>query len=289
MKPAKRSLFPIVNTALLLGLVAATVYPFLYMAAISLSDPLPVLKGQVWLLPKGWNFEAYSIVLGDQRIGRAYLNTVLYVALGTCLSLIVTSAGAYALSRKDLAGHRVMMAMIIFTMFFGGGMIPTFLTVRSLGLVDTIWAMVVPGIVSTWNLIVMRTFFSGIPKELEESGKVDGLNDITLFIRIVIPLSKAVFATVGLFYAVHIWNNFYTPLLYLRDQNLFPLQVIVRDIVLAGQVNNSDATSVGGDALVIEDSLKFATILITTLPILLVYPFLQKHFVKGALVGAVKG
>lgn len=289
MKIGRFSWFSVVTMVLLLGIVVATVYPFVYMAAISLSDPLHVLKGEVWLLPKGLTFNAYHIVLGDDRIGRAYINTIIYVIIGTICSLIVTSTGAYALSRKDLLGQRTIMAMIIFTMFFSGGMIPTFLTVKSMGLMDTMWAMVVPGIVTTWNLIVMRTFFSGIPKELEESGKMDGLNDIMLFFRIIIPLSKPVFATVGLFYAVHIWNNFYTPLLYLRDQNLYPLQIIVRDIVMAGQVNNSQASSAGGDSLVIEDSIKFATILVTTLPILIVYPFLQKYFVKGAMVGAVKG
>lgn len=289
MKIGRFSWFSVVTMVLLLGIVVATVYPFVYMAAISLSDPLHVLKGEVWLLPKGLTFNAYHIVLGDDRIGRAYINTIIYVIIGTICSLIVTSTGAYALSRKDLLGQRTIMAMIIFTMFFSGGMIPTFLTVKSMGLMDTMWAMVVPGIVTTWNLIVMRTFFSGIPKELEESGKMDGLNDTMLFFRIIIPLSKPVFATVGLFYAVHIWNNFYTPLLYLRDQNLYPLQIIVRDIVMAGQVNNSQASSAGGDSLVIEDSIKFATILVTTLPILIVYPFLQKYFVKGAMVGAVKG
>jgi putative aldouronate transport system permease protein len=200
----------------------------------------------------------------------------------------VTSLGAYALSKKDMMFHKTFTYIIVFTMFFGGGMIPTFLVVKSIGLIDTIWGMVLPTAISTWNLIIMRTFFFNIPHELEESGKIDGLNDIGIFFHIVIPLTKAVFATIGLFYAVGIWNNFYSALLYLRSENLFPLQVVLRNIVLLGQVKSVNVTSVGGDNLVVGDSLKFAVIMVSTLPILVVYPFLQKYFVKGAMIGSVK-
>ncbi|KHF35674.1 L-arabinose transport system permease protein AraQ [Paenibacillus sp. P1XP2] len=209
--------------------------------------------------------------------------------LGTAIAMLVTSMGAYALSRKDMTFHKGFTVLIVFTMFFGGGMIPTFLVVRSLGLVDTIWGMVLPGAVSTWNLILMRTFFSGIPKELEESGRMDGLNDIGIFFRIIVPLSKPVFATISLFYAVGIWNNFLYPLLYLRSQELFPLQVLLRNLVLAGSVSSGQVTQIGGDNLVVEDSLKYATIMVSTLPILILYPFVQKYFVKGSMIGAVKG
>lgn len=270
-------------------MVAATLYPFVYMAAVSLSKDIYVIKNEVYLWPKGLNFRMYGFVFKDPNIWIAYRNTILYTVLGTAVSLAVTSTGAYALSRKDMMYHRGLTFLIIFTMFFSGGMIPTFLVVKSLGLVNTIWAMVLPGAVSTWNLILMRTFFSGIPKELEESGRIDGLTDIGLFIRIVLPLSKASIATIGLFYAVGIWNNFYFPLLYLRSHELFPLQVLLRNLILAGTVTSGEVTQIGGDSLIVEDSLKFATIMVSTLPILLVYPFIQKYFVKGAMVGAVKG
>ncbi|KPV59693.1 sugar ABC transporter permease [Paenibacillus sp. A3] len=283
------SWFDAVNIVLLLGVAAATLYPFVYMAAVSLSKDIYVMKNEVFLWPKGFNLNMYEVVFRDKQIWSAYGNTILYVTLGTAVSLVVTSMGAYALSRKDMVFQRGFTLMIVFTMFFSGGMIPTFLVVRELGLVDTIWAMVLPGAVNTWNLIIMRTFFSGMPKELEESGRMDGLTDIGVFVRIVLPLSKAVFATIGLFYAVALWNNFYLPLLYLRQPDLFPLQVLLRNLILAGAVNSGEVTSIGGDNLIVEDSLKFATIMVSTVPILLIYPFIQKYFVKGVMIGAVKG
>lgn len=283
------SLFSIVNVILLLGVVVVTLYPFVYMLAVSLSEDIYVMKGEVGIWPKGLNLRMYELVFNDPKIWKAYWNTIVYVVVGTAVAMAVTSMGAYALSRKDMGFQKGFTMLIVFTMFFSGGMIPTFLVVRNLGMIDTIWGMVLPGAVSTWNLILMRTFFSGVPKELEDSGKVDGLNDIGIFFRIVIPLSKAVFATIALFYAVAMWNNFMFPLLYLRDPEMFPLQVLLRNLVLAGNVASGDVTSIGGDNLIVEDSLKFATIMVSTLPILLVYPFIQKYFVKGAMIGAVKG
>lgn len=283
------SVFTVVNTLIMLLVAAVMLYPFVYMLAVSLSEDVYVMKGEVTLWPKGWNFRMYELVLGDPKIWTSYRNTILYTVLGTAIAMLVTSMGAYALSRKDMTFHKGFTVLIVFTMFFGGGMIPTFLVVRSLGLVDTVWGMVLPGAVSTWNLILMRTFFSGIPKELEESGRMDGLNDIGIFFRIIVPLSKPVFATISLFYAVGIWNNFLYPLLYLRSQELFPLQVLLRNLVLAGSVSSGQVTQIGGDNLVVEDSLKYATIMVSTLPILILYPFVQKYFVKGSMIGAVKG
>ncbi len=272
---------------ILLGVVVVTAYPFLYMIAVSLSGDIYVMKGDVTIWPKGFNIDMYEIVLKDPRIGTAYINTIIYVSAGTVLSLLFTSTGGYALSRKDMLYHKQFTLLIVFTMFFNGGMIPTFLVVKELGMIDTIGGMVLPTVISTWNLILMRTFFMGIPKELEEAGRMDGLNDIGIFIRIILPLSKASMATIGLFYAVAIWNNFTNALLYLRDPALFPLQVVLRNIVLMGQVNSGEVASV--DNLVVGESLKFATIIVSTLPILLLYPFLQKYFVKGVMIGSVKG
>jgi len=278
-----------VSTFILLVVVVVTLYPFLHMLAVSLSSDVHVMKNTVSFWPKGFNLNMYKLVLGDSQIWVAYKNTLIYTVLGTLISLVVTSTGAYALSRSDMALRKSFTLLIVVTMFFSGGMIPTFLVVRSLDMVDTVWGMVLPGAVSTWNLILMRTFFSGIPKELEESGRIDGLNDIGIFIRIIVPLSKASFATIALFYAVGMWNNFIYPLLYLRSPDLFPLQVLLRNLVLAGSASSGDVTSIGGDNMVIEESLKYATIMVSTLPILIVYPFVQKYFVKGAMIGAVKG
>ncbi|MBP2111303.1 carbohydrate ABC transporter permease [Paenibacillus silagei] len=289
MRSPRISLFNIVSTFFLLIVVVITLYPFLHMLAVSLSSDINVIKNTVSFWPKGFNVKMYELVLGDPKIWTAYKNTLIYTVLGTLISLVVTSTGAYALSRRDMALRKTFTMLIVVTMFFSGGMIPTFLVVRSLNMVDTVWGMVLPGAVSTWNLILMRTFFSGIPKELEESGRIDGLNDIGIFMRIIIPLSKASFATIALFYAVGMWNNFIYPLLYLRTPDLFPLQVLLRNLVLAGSASSGDVTGIGGDNQVVEESLKYATIMVSTLPILTVYPFVQKYFVKGAMIGAVKG
>ncbi|KIL40401.1 sugar ABC transporter permease [Gordoniibacillus kamchatkensis] len=272
----------------LLAVTAATVYPFLYMISVSLSGDVYVIKNEISLLPKGVNFRAYEVVLQDARIWTSYRNTILYVGIGAPLSLLVTAAGAYSLSKKEMAFNKTFTLMIVFTMFFNGGMIPTFLVVKSLGLVDSFWSMIVPSAISTWNLIIMRTFFLGLPKELEESGKLDGLTEIGIFARIVLPLSTASLATIGLFYAVGIWNNFYSALLYLRNDQLYPLQVVLRNIVMASQMVLNGGSNVG-DNQVLDEPLKYATIIVSTVPMLLVYPFLQKYFVKGALIGSVKG
>ncbi|MBW5447726.1 ABC transporter permease subunit [Cohnella sp. CFH 77786] len=264
-------------------------FPFVHMAAVSVSSAEYVVGNQVGLWPKGINFDAYTAVFQDRRILVGYQNTLVYVALGTTLSLIFTTMGAYSLSRRNLVFGRTFMLMIVFTMLFTGGLIPTYLVVRSYGLLDTIWAMVLPGLVSSWYLIIMRTFFQGIPRELEESGTIDGLSDLGILLRIVLPLSKPVILTISLFYAVQIWGNFFYALIFIRDAGLMPLQVIIRNIVMIGQYSDTTVSSAIGDKNVILESLKYAVILVGTLPIMLVYPFIQKHFVKGAMMGSVKG
>lgn len=288
MKP-KFGSFDAILYLILFFVVVSALYPFIYMIAVSLSGTVPVLKGQVWLWPIQFNLDTYAAVFDNPAIGRAYLNTIFYTMLGTGISLLVSAAGAYALSKPHMVFRKGFMVMIVITLFFSGGMIPTFLVVKSYHLMDTIWAMVIPTAVSSWNLIVMRTFFQGMPQEVEESGKLDGLTDIGIFFRLVLPLSKAILATIGLFYGVAIWNNFFSALLYIRDADLLPLQVIVRNMVLQGQSAANGAGSIGGDSLIVDEALKYATIIITTVPILLVYPFLQKYFAKGALIGSVKG
>lgn len=280
--------FDYVNGAILLGVVVACLYPFLYMLGVSFSGSGPIAQGEVWLLPKEFNTDMYRYVFRDGRIMTGYKNTLIYVTLGTTVAMIVTTFGAYALSKKTMVLHKTFMILIVITMFFSGGMIPTFLVVKSLGLLDSIWGMVLPGAVATWNLIIMRTFFMGLPNELEESGKIDGLSEIGILFRIVLPLSKPVLATIGLFYAVGIWNGFMGALMYLRDHDLYPLQLILRNIVIGGELTSAQGP-IGGEYTINENALKYAAIMVSTLPVLLIYPFIQKYFAKGALIGSVKG
>ncbi|WP_168121487.1 carbohydrate ABC transporter permease [Paenibacillus sp. HB172176] len=282
--------FDFMNVAVMIGLMAATVYPFWYMISVSLSGELAIMQGKVSFWPVNLTTGWYETVFHDPRIGTGYRNTVIYTVLGTIISLIVTSSGAFALSQRKLVHRRAFMMAIVFTILFSGGMIPSFLVVKELGLLNTVWAMVLPGSVSAFNLLVFRTFFEELPEELFDAGRIDGLQDIGLFFRIVVPLSKPVYAAIGLFAAVGLWNNFYSGILYLRNPELFPLTMILRDLIIAGQLDSEMAaqSSAGGD-LVTTDALKFATIIVSTLPILMLYPFLQKYFVKGVMLGSVKG
>lgn len=283
----KKTWFDYFNVFFMICLCISMIYPFIYMAAISLSADVFVLQGKVHLWPKGFTTKTYEQVFADERILRSYWNTIVYVVIGTTISLITTSMGAYALSRKNMIWKKQLSFFIVFTMLFNGGMIPTYLVVKGLGLLDTMWAMILPYAISAYNFFVMRTFFNNIPDELEDAGKIDGLNDWGVFWRIAMPLSKPVLATIGLFYAVYIWNNFMGALLYLRDSDLWPLQMILRNIVFQNGFEQDNVT--GADTVALAESIKYATILVSTIPILCVYPFIQKYFVKGAMLGSVKG
>ena len=287
-------IFDAINVFLLCVLVVLTLYPFYYVVVASLSHPVQLFRSsQLLLYPRGFSLDSYRIVLTNNWIWLGYRNTLLYVALGGSLSLFLTLIGGYALSKKYLPGRVFFLTMITFTMFFGGGMIPTWVVVNGLGLTDTIWAMILPGAVGTFNLIIMKTFLQSLPEELEESAHLDGANYWTILWFIVAPLSKPALAVVGLFYVVAIWNSFMPALLYLRDRNLLPLQIILREILLLG---SSDAMNLGfadtggnEDFLAYSETVKHASIIVTTVPILLVYPFLQRYFVKGVMIGAIKG
>lgn len=268
--------------------VIMTVYPFVYMISVSLSDSLSVMKNEVYLYPKGLNFRMYEFVLKDPKIFMAYKNTFIYVTLGTAISLALTSTSAYALSKsKRLLFAKQFNIMIIIAMFFNGGMIPSFLVVSSLGMIDKVWGMVLPLAVSSYNLIIMRSFFTNFPSEIEDSGYIDGLNDFGVFCHLVLPTSKAVLASIGLFYAVALWNNFFLPYVYMTSPDKYPLQVVLRNIVLKG-VTDEGITPVQDEGIV-EDSLKYATIIVSVIPIIAVYPFIQRYFVKGVMIGSVKG
>jgi len=286
----KLSIFTLMKFIFLATIVFVTLYPFIYMIAVSFSDNMYILSHEVSFYPKGFNTRMYELVLRDPRILVSYKNTIIYVVIGTAISLSTTCMGAYALSkRKRLLFHKFFTFMIVFTMFFGGGLIPTFLTVYYLGLYNTLWAVVLPSAISAWNLILMRSFFQNFPSEIEESGYIDGLNDLGVFWRLVLPLSKAALSTIGLFYAVGLWNSFMDTYIYLKDSSRFPLQVILRDIILAGINFDQEVAGTSGDAVVIEEPLKFATIIVSVIPIIAVYPFLQRYFVKGIMIGSLKG
>lgn len=277
------------NVLLMLLLSAITLYPFLYVLFASLSDPALLIKQRGLLLyPHGFNLSSYKAVLSNPMIGTGYLNTIGYVVLGTALNMIMTVFAAYGLSRKNVMWRNPIMIMIGFTMFFSGGLVPNYLLVQSLGMLDTRWALIVPGAVSAWNMIVMRTAFQAIPESLEESARMDGANDGTILFRIVIPLSLPVMAVMILFYGVGHWNAWFAANLYLRDRGLFPLQLILREILIQSETDNMTVGTSFGDQQQISETIKYATIMIATVPILFLYPFLQKFFVKGVMIGAIK-
>ncbi len=282
--------FDVFNVIFMLLFLLVTLYPFWYVVIVSLSDGKAVLSGQVSLWPVNITLDTYRVVLRDSSIITGFKNTVIYTSLGTFINLVCTSLCAYPLSRPDLLGKKQVMGMIVFTMFFSGGMIPAYLVMNQMQLIDTIWAMVLPGAISTYNMIVMRTFFMGIPESLHESACLDGANDWQVLVRIVLPLSMPIMATMLLFYAVGHWNSYMNALLYLNSKSLFPLQSILRNMVVDGQLSEAQTQVGGGSSFtVIETTMKYATIVVSTLPILLIYPFVQKYFVKGVMIGSIKG
>lgn len=287
----KITVWGIIRTLILLLVIVSILYPFLYMISVSLSSNYHVVKNDISFYPKEIQFDVYRIVLKDERIFTAYKNTIIYTLAGTALSLLLTTLAAYALSKKNrLPFYGFINTAMIATMFFSGGMIPSYLTVVNLlGIYDNIWAVIVPSCIGTSNVIIMRTFFSQFPAEIEESGRIDGLNDIGCLWYLVLPTSSAILATMGLFYAVGQWNAFFTPLIYLKTQSKFPLQIILRQIVMRGQMEDNAILFSDGGKIIPEDSVKYATIVVAVAPIIAVYPWLQKYFVKGVMIGSLKG
>ena len=279
-----RRVFLILNTILLLLISFAMLYPVLYVIAASFSEETAILRGEVFILPVQAHVKAYQKVFVYPLLWQSYGNTLFYTFLGTTINLVLTVFGAWALSQKKLVGRRFLTLMCTFTMFFGGGMIPTFLVVKGLGMLNTIWAMVLPGAVSTYNMILMRTFFRQIPESLVEAAELDGCRDFGILFRIVLPLSLASLMTIGMFYAVAHWNSYFSAVLYLSKRELFPLQIILRQVVLLNEiVENSTSTE-----NVMAEGIKYATIVVAMLPMLCIYPFVQRYFVKGVMIGSVK-
>ncbi|MCU6709951.1 carbohydrate ABC transporter permease [Paenibacillus sp. J5C_2022] len=282
--------FDAVNLTLL-GLVSAVVlYPLLFVLSASFSNPAALFEGKVWLFPVGFNVQSYTRVLQDPNIVTGYLNTLLYTTVGTTLNIALTICAAYPLSRKDFDGRNTLMMLFTFTMFFSGGLIPTYLLIKNLGMINTIWAIILPNAVSMWNIIIMRTFFQTIPSELHESAQIDGSSNIRTLLRIVLPLSMPVIAVMILFYGVSHWNAFFNALIYLSDHSKFPLQLIIRQILLQNQMGEMvEATESSVDQILIAEGIKYAVIVVSSLPVLVLYPFLQRYFVKGVMIGAIKG
>ncbi len=285
-------LFSIINYAVLLLLLAAVVYPLIYVLSASISSPSAVISGEMWLWPVDITLNGYRAVFENPRIITGFQNSLFYTVVGTLVSVILTILAAYPLSRKDLAGRNVIMFLFLFTMLFTGGIIPTYLTVRETGLLDTRLALIIPTALSVWNMIITRTFFEiSIPDELLEASQLDGGSDFRFVWDIVLPLSGPIIAVNALFYAVGQWNTYFNALIYLTDQSLFPLQLVLREILIQNQVNfdqMSDITEMI-QRQELRDLLKYSLIVVASLPVLIIYPFVQKHFVRGVMIGSLKG
>lgn len=282
--------FDCLNYLLLTLLMLVTLYPLLYVLFASLSESsiLAANSGLLWK-PLGFSTAAYTAVFQNKSVWSGYGNTLFLVIVGTSLNLLFTSLGAFVLSRKSFLLKKPITLLIIFTMFFSGGLIPSYLLVKSLGLLNSLWACILPGMISTWNFMIMRTYFESIPDSLEESAKLDGANDIIILFRIILPLSGPIIAVMILFYGVSQWNQWFSAMLYLQDHAKFPLQLILREILLSNNTDSMIGTAVDVDKQQIGETIQYATVIVATLPILCVYPFLQKYFVKGVMIGAVKG
>lgn len=286
-------IFDGVNLAVMLILLVIFVWPLWFVLIASISDPNEVWLGNVLLLPKKITLDSYEALMNYSQIWVGYKNTIFYTVVGTVINVIATICAAYPLSRKDFVPRKFILVMLMITMYFGGGLIPTYLVVSKLGLLNTRWAMILPGLVSVYNIIVMRTYFmSSIPASLQEAATLDGANSFQYLVRIVLPLSKPIIAVIALYYAVGHWNDFYTALIYLYDNELMPLQSFLRDMLMSTKmtVNNIsglDAATVARKAQLAQ-TLKYSVIIVSTVPVLCIYPFIQKYFVKGVMIGSVK-
>ncbi|WII38311.1 carbohydrate ABC transporter permease [Paenibacillus thiaminolyticus] len=285
-------IFDVVNYVLLTLVMLIVLYPLLFVLSASVSNPETVLRGEMWLIPKQINFDAYAKIFQNKDILLGYANTILYTLLGTAINLIMTICAAYPLARKDFLGRGLITGMIVFTMFFGGGLIPTYLLIKNLNMLDTLWVMVIPNAVAVWNIIIMRTFFQqSIPGEIQEAAMIDGCSHMQTLLRIVLPLSMPIIAVMVLFYAVGHWNSYFNALIYLSSKDKFPLQLILREILI--QSDSGDMIKLTSESAVkmkmSVEGLKYAVLVVANLPMLVLYPFLQRYFVKGIMIGALKG
>lgn len=288
-------IFDIINYVLMTIMLLIVAYPLYFIVIASFSDFKYVNNGEVWLFAKGFTIEGYIKLFEYHKIWIGYRNTILYTLVGTSLNVILTLLSGYALSRKDLYGRTIFMYVVTITMLFNGGLIPTYLVIKRLNLIDSFWVMILPSAVSAWNIIVTKTFFqTTIPSELLESAQIDGCSNTRFFIYIALPISTAIIAVITLFYAVSHWNAFFNAFIYLRNNSLFPLQLILREILLENQAAEmmnlvSSDIMMEEDTQSLSDLIKYGIIIVSSLPVMILYPFLQKYFVKGIMIGALKG
>lgn len=283
-------IFDVFNHILLALVSLACIVPVLHTLFCSLSDPVLLARHSgIMLWPQGFSLKGYELVAGNRSILSGYLNTILYVVVGTALSILLTSMGAFVCSRRQFRLRRPMMLMIVFTMYFSGGLIPLYLVVKGLGLLDTRMAMILPSAISAWNLILLNTAFSEVPVSLEESAKIDGANDFTVLFRIFIPVSRASIAVMLLLYAVGQWNSWFNAMIFLRSRDLYPLQLILKEILVQNDTSVMSTIANQSEMDIYRPLVKYCTVIVSIVPIIIVYPFVQKHFVKGMMIGAVKG
>ncbi|MBO2944883.1 carbohydrate ABC transporter permease [Paenibacillus sp. F411] len=291
MSRGDRFFFAAIDVFLLVALLVV-LYPIIYIISSSISSTTAVISGKVWLWPVDFSLEGYKAIFKNNQIMTGYGNTIFYTAAGTIINVGMTILAAYPLSRKEFRGRNLMMLLFVFTMLFQAGLIPTYLTVKDYGLIDTRWAMLLPSAISVFNIIIARTYYqSTISDELYEAAQLDGCNHLRFMYHIVLPLSKAITAVLVLFYAVHHWNSFFDALIYLSDRNLFPLQIILRDILVSNSIDPSMITDpeLMAQREGLADLLKYSLIIVASLPVWIAYPFVQKYFVKGVMIGSVKG
>ncbi|MEU7841285.1 carbohydrate ABC transporter permease [Micromonospora sp. NPDC049114] len=281
--------FQACNAVVLTIVVVVTLFPFVNVVARSLSDEQYIIAGKVNLVPRGFNLDTYRLVLNDSLFWTNYRNTVFYTVVATVISIVLTTCYAYVLSKKHLRGRTALIGIAVFTMFFTGGLIPNYVLVTSLGMKNTVWAIAVPNAINVFNLLVMKAFFESLPTDLEEAAAVDGLNTYGILLRIVLPLSKAIVATMVLFYAVAFWNSWFAAFLYMDQQELWPVTVYLRNLIAGATGAENVGVIAEADEVQADATLKAVTIVLTTLPILAVYPFVQRYFVRGVMLGAVKG
>jgi len=280
--------FRVVNVTVLILVMITMLYPFLMIVAQSFSSDTAIRSGHVNIFPVGFNLTTYRLVMGDATFWTDYRNTVVYTAVATVIAIVLTTCYAYVISKKHLRGRGVMIGIAVFTMFFNGGLIPNYILITSIGFRNTIWAIVLPNAISVFNLLVMKSFFENLPLELMEAAQIDGLNTYGILWYIVLPLSKAVLATMVLFYAVSFWNSWFTAFLYMDKSELFPVTVYLRNLI-AGASSASSSGAGASDVAQVSANIQSVTMVLTVLPILCIYPFVQRYFVSGVMLGSVKG
>ena len=284
--------FNFVNISIVTLFFLAVLFPLIYVVSASFSDPNKVIQGRVWLWPVGFNLEGYKAVFDNPRVMSGYLNSVIIMVGGTAVNVVMTILAGYPLSRKDFPDRHLLMGLFVFTIMFSGGLIPTYILVKNLGLIDTRWALILPTAIGVWNAIIVRTYFqTTIPGDLLEAAQMEGCNEFHFLWKIVIPLSGPIIAVITLFYAVGHWNQFFQALLYLKDEAKYPLQIVLREILVENTITDMSSMDVESQLLRqrLRELLKYSLIIVASAPLLMIYPFIQKYFVKGIMIGSLKG